>query len=181
MRICVRQAGETECLRRLDADETGAIDRLAQDGFGAGQRIGNGEGRYGPFAMVQRLQQPVDYAGRAEWPGSVVDQNDVGLDDPKTGADAVGTLRATDDQLPDTASGQGLESQLFLSITDHHPHGIDRRMRRQSIDRMGEHRLAGQGTKLLGNLAAHPAPRSGGDDEGYDRHGLRLARIHAFL
>ncbi len=65
---------------------------------------------------------------RAEGAGGIVDQDEVGLDRRKAGADAVGALGAADDQFADVAVAKRQASQLFLACADHDADRIDRRV-----------------------------------------------------
>jgi hypothetical protein len=73
----------------------------------------------------KRDKQTVDDVVGAEGPSGVVDQDDAIADCRKPGADAVGTLAATNDQETNLTAYKRCLCQLILSATDHHPHGVD--------------------------------------------------------
>ena len=90
-------------------------------------------------------------------------------------------LGATRDEVAHVAMSKGPARHFLLAVSDHNANAVDRRMRCQSVDSMGQHRFSGQGAKLFGVAAAQTAAGAGGDYEGDHGHRRRLARFGAFL
>ena len=115
-----------------------------------------------------------------------MDQDDAVTDRGETGADTVRSLVAADDELADIAVPERFPGQSLLADADDHAHVVNARVACERIHRIGENRLPAKQPILLGYAAAHPAARSGGDDERGDRgrdgpHGPRLARLACLL
>ena len=97
--VGLAQRVEAEGLRRLDADQAGAVDRLVERLADARERVADRQHRRRAFEEFERREQPVDDRGRAEGPRGIVDQHRVAVDRGEAGADRVRALRAAFDQV----------------------------------------------------------------------------------
>ncbi len=94
----------------------------------------------------------------------------------RDGAKAFETLESEPRRiLPRRAAGDGRQQvetchgrvvEVLIGGVIDHAHLVDPRMRRQSLDRMAQQRLAAEGPILLGSLAAEPGPTTGCHDKG---------------
>ena len=62
-------------LGRLDAQHAAAVDRLSERRHRARERVCHRQDRNRAVANLQRSEETIDDGGRAEGPGSVVDQH----------------------------------------------------------------------------------------------------------
>jgi hypothetical protein len=128
LRIGFNQAAELKRLRGLNPDQALSVDRIAQHFASPGKRIRQRQGRDRALGLLDRTQQPVDHVMRAERPGRVMNQHNVGIHRIEPGANAVGALDATEDQLADVAIAEGVPCHVLLAFADHDANRVDCRM-----------------------------------------------------
>src|SRR5439155_24163806 len=123
-------------------------------------------------------EEPLDDLGRAEGPGSVVNQHRVSGDRRKARTYGIGALGATADEPADIQSLEGRRRLLLLSFADDDPGRAYRRVAEQRLDRPAQHRLAAQQSILLGHGTAEALALPGRVTRGGDCHARgRLGRL----
>ena len=123
----------------------------------------------------ERIERALDHGVRHQRAGAVMDQDQVGWGFGKAFEAVPHRL------LPRLAAGDRCQQlagpracaplhrvvvERPVGGVDHHPHGIDARVRREPPHAMAEHRAPCELAVLLGQRPADPVAAPGGDDQG---------------
>ena len=72
--------------------------------------------------LETRIEQTINYGGGTEWPRGIVDQDDSVAERCQSGADAVRSFGAANDEIADVAVAERGARQILLTRADHDPH-----------------------------------------------------------